>query len=181
MFCAYLVYRFTYFNAWDAGSQKMEIMYGAINTVVLICSSLTMVLAVHAAKLGHRKLIVMFLFLTILLGLVFLGIKGIEYTNHWNAGEVPGLNWHWQDHGNYDPRNVAIFFSLYFVMTGMHAIHMIIGVGLLTWLLIRANKGDFTPEYNSPVEMTGLYWHFVDVVWIYLFPLLYLVSHHHHG
>ncbi len=181
MFCAYLVYRFTYFNAWDAGSQHMEIKWGAINTAVLICSSLTMVLAVHFAKLGKKQLIVLCLLATIVLGLAFLGIKYVEYSNHWHEGEVPGLNWHWHEHGNYDPRNVAIFFSLYFAMTGMHAIHMIIGVGLLTWLTIRAAKGDFTEEYNSPVEMTGLYWHFVDVVWIYLFPLLYLVSHHHHS
>jgi cytochrome c oxidase subunit 3 len=181
MFCAYLVYRYNYFTAWDVGSQHMEIKWGAINTVVLICSSLTMVLAVHAAKLGNKKMIVFFLFLTILLGAAFLGIKAVEYTNHWNAGEVPGLNWHPSELGNADPRHVAIFFSLYFCMTGMHALHMVIGIGLLTWLLIRAQKGDFTSEYNSPVEMTGLYWHFVDVVWIYLFPLLYLVSHHHHS
>ncbi len=180
MFCAYLVYRFAYFNAWDAGSQKMEIKYGAINTAVLICSSLTMVLAVHFAKLGKKNLIILCLLLTIILGAAFLGIKYIEYSNHWAEGEVPGLNWHWHETGNYDPRNVMIFFSLYFAMTGMHALHMIIGIGLLTWLTIRASKGDFTEEYNSPVEMTGLYWHFVDVVWIYLFPLLYLVSHHHH-
>jgi cytochrome c oxidase subunit III len=181
MFCAYLVYRHAYFTAWDVGSQHMEIKWGAINTVVLICSSLTMVLSVHAAKEGNKKMIVFFLFLTILLGAAFLGIKAVEYTNHWNAGEVPGLNWHPSELGNADPRHVAIFFSLYFCMTGMHALHMVIGIGLLTWLLIRAQKGDFTPEYNSPVEMTGLYWHFVDVVWVYLFPLLYLVSHHHHS
>ncbi len=179
MFCAYLVYRFSYFNAWNAGSQHMEILWGALNTGILICSSLTMVMAVHSAKEGNRKLIMLFLILTLLLGLAFLGIKGIEYYNHWQHGEVPGLHWHWEEQGNYDPRQVAIFFSLYFAMTGMHAIHMIIGAGLLTWLLIRAYKGDFSAEYNSPVEMCGLYWHFVDVVWIYLFPLLYLVSKHH--
>ncbi len=181
MFCAYLVYRFNYFTAWDAGSQHMEILWGALNTGILICSSLTMVLAVHAAKLGNKKMIIIFLLATIVLGCAFLGIKWIEYSTHWHEGEVPGLNWHWHETGPYDPRNVAIFFSLYFAMTGMHAIHMIIGIGLLTWLTIRAAKGDFTEEYNSPVEMTGLYWHFVDIVWIYLFPLLYLVSHHHHS
>jgi cytochrome c oxidase subunit 3 len=159
----------------------MEIFWGAVNTVVLICSSLTMVLAVHAAKDGNKKMIVFFLFLTILLGVAFLGIKAIEYHNHWVHGEVPGLHWNWEEVGNYDPRNVAIFFSLYFCMTGMHALHMVIGIGILTWLAFRAYRGDFTAEYNSPVEMTGLYWHFVDVVWIYLFPLLYLVSHHHHS
>jgi len=179
MFCAYLVYRHSYFNAWVAGSQQMEIGLGAINTAVLICSSLTMVLAVHAAKIGDRKLIVLFLVLTMILGAAFLGIKAVEYHGHWVHHEVPGPYFDFEHHGNFDPRQVEIFFSLYFAMTGLHALHMIIGIGLLSWLAMRSWRGDFTATYNSPVEMTGLYWHFVDLVWIYLFPLLYLVSHRH--
>lgn len=179
MFCAYLVYRLSYYNAWVAGSQQMEIGLGAVNTAVLICSSLTMVLAVHAAKTGNRKMLILFLIATIILGLGFLGIKAIEYHGHWVHHEVPGPNFNFEHTGNYDPRHVAIFFSLYFAMTGMHALHMVIGVGLLSWLTFRAFRGDFSPEYNSPVEMSGLYWHFVDLVWIYLFPLLYLISHRH--
>lgn len=179
MFCAYLVYRVAYYNAWVAGSQQMEIKLGALNTAVLICSSLTMVLAVHAAKIGKKNLVVIFLLLTIVLGLAFLGVKAVEYRNHWLHHEVPGPYFHFEHTGNFDPRHVMIFFSLYFAMTGMHAFHMIIGVGLLSWLTIRTLRGDFTENYNSPVEMTGLYWHFVDVVWIYLFPLLYLISHQH--
>jgi cytochrome c oxidase subunit 3 len=181
MFATYLIYRLSYYNAWVAGSQTMEIQLGAINTAVLICSSLTMVLAVHFAKLGNRKLTTLCLILTLVLGLSFLGIKGVEYHGHWVHHEVPGLNFHFEHEGNYDPRQVMIFFSLYFAMTGMHAVHMIIGAGLLTWLLIANGRGRFTPEYNTPVEMVGLYWHFVDLVWIYLFPLLYLISHHHNG
>ena len=181
MFATYLIYRLSYYNAWVAGSQTMEIQLGAINTAVLICSSLTMVMAVHFAKLGNRKLVSICLILTLMLGFAFLGIKGVEYHGHWVHHEVPGLNFDFEHHGNYDPRQVAIFFSLYFAMTGMHALHMIIGAGLLTWLLIANGRGKFTPEYNTPVEMVGLYWHFVDLIWIYLFPLLYLNSHHHNG
>jgi cytochrome c oxidase subunit 3 len=181
MFTAYLVYRLSYYNAWVAGSQTMEIQLGAINTAVLICSSLTMVLAVHSAKLGNRKLTAIFLILTLILGFGFLGIKAVEYHGHWVHHEVPGANFHFEHEGNYDPHQVSIFFSLYFAMTGMHALHMIIGACLLTWLLIANARGRFSPEYNSPVEMVGLYWHFVDLVWIYLFPLLYLISHSHNG
>jgi cytochrome c oxidase subunit 3 len=181
MFATYLVYRISYFNAWVAGSQTMEIKLGAINTAVLICSSLTMVMAVHSAKLANRKLTGLFLVLTLLLGFTFLGIKAVEYHGHWVHHEVPGPTFHFEHEGNYDPRQVSMFFSLYFAMTGMHAVHMIIGAGLLTWLLIANARGRFTAEYNSPVEMVGLYWHFVDLVWIYLFPLLYLISHHHNG
>lgn len=181
VFAAYLVYRLYYFNAWVAGSQTMEIKLGAANTVVLICSSLTMVLSVHFAKLGKRKLTAICLLLTLLLGFTFLGVKAVEYHGHWMHHEVPGPNFHFEHEGNYDPHQVMIFFSLYFAMTGLHALHMIIGAGLLTWLLIANARGRFTPEYNTPVEMVGLYWHFVDLVWIYLFPLLYLISHSHNG
>lgn len=181
MFAAYLIYRLSYYNAWVAGSQTMEIKLGAINTAVLICSSLTMVMAVHSAKLGNRKMTAICLLLTLLLGFSFLGVKAVEYHGHWVNHEVPGPNFHFEHEGNYDPRQVSIFFSLYFAMTGMHAFHMIIGAGLLTWLLIANARGRFSPEYNSPVELVGLYWHFVDLIWIYLFPLLYLISHHHNG
>ena len=182
MFCAYLIYRMDYYTAWVAGSEKMNIFLGTTNTAVLICSSLTMVLAVHFAKLGNRKATAIFLILTIVLGLGFLGIKAVEYHEHWVHHEYPGPNFHFDAPKpgaalQYNPQNVEIFFSLYFAMTGLHAIHMIIGVGLLTWLLVRNARGDFSPYYNSPIEMTGLYWHFVDVVWIYLFPLLYLIRH----
>jgi len=181
MFAAYLVYRLSYYNAWVAGSQTMEIGLGAANTAVLICSSLTMVLAVHSAKLGKRRLTALFLFATLVLGLTFLGIKGVEYHGHFAHHEFPGPGFHFEHAGNFDPRQVEMFFSLYFAMTGMHALHMIIGAGLLTWLLVANARGRFSATYNSPVELVGLYWHFVDLVWIYLFPLLYLISHHHNG
>ncbi len=181
LFAAYLIYRLSYYNAWVAGSRTMEIVYGTANTAVLICSSLTMVMAVHSAKLGKRQLTAIFLLLTLLLGLGFLGIKAVEYHEHWVHHEFPGSNFHFEHEGNYDPHQVEIFFSLYFAMTGMHALHMVIGACLLAWLLIANGRRQFSAEYNSPVEMVGLYWHFVDLVWIYLFPLLYLISHHHTG
>ena len=176
MFCVYLIYRFNYYNAWVSGSQTMDIRLGALNTAVLLCSSFTMVMAVHSAKLSKRNLQVLFLLATIALGLVFLVVKGVEYHDHWIHGEVPGMNYFFDGQ---DPRHAALFFSLYFAMTGMHALHMVIGVGLLTWLTIRALQGAFNSEYHSPVEMCGLYWHFVDIIWIYLFPLLYLISKKH--
>lgn len=176
MFCAYLVYRVSYFDAFVAGSQKMNIMLGATNTAVLICSSVTMVLAVHASKTNQRKLTVLFLLLTILLGMAFLGIKAVEYHEHWVAHEFPGPNFHFD---GLDPQHTQLFFSLYFAMTGLHALHMVIGICIVAGIAYFAWKGKYSSEFHNPVEMTGLYWHFVDVVWIYLFPLLYLISHKH--
>ena len=185
MFCAYLVYRVLYFNSFGAASTTLNVVYGAVNTGVLICSSLTMALAVHASALGRRNALIMFLILTMILGAVFIGIKGVEYHDKFVEHHVPGPNFHFELEGaeaqhfqHVDPHAAEIYFSLYFAMTGLHAIHMIIGFGLLTWLVIAAYRNKFTPEYNSPVEMVGLYWHFVDIVWIYLFPLLYLIDRH---
>jgi cytochrome c oxidase subunit 3 len=185
LFLAYLVYRLQYFPAFAAGSQSLDIKLGAVNTAVLICSSLTMALAVHAAQVGQRKRIVVFLLLTLVLGGVFLGIKAVEYHEKYAHHHIPGPAFHFEEaHGGgpssaLNPQNVQLFFSFYFAMTGMHALHMLIGVGLLTWLVIAAWRGRFTPEYHSPVENVGLYWHFVDIIWIYLFPLLYLINRHH--
>lgn len=185
LFLAYLVYRLQYFPAFAAGSQSLDIKLGAVNTAVLICSSLTMALAVHAAQVGQRKRIVVFLLLTLVLGGVFLGIKAVEYREKYAHHHIPGSAFHFEEaHGGspssaLNPQNVQLFFSFYFAMTGMHALHMLIGVGLLTWLGIAAWRGRFTPEYHSPVENVGLYWHFVDIIWIYLFPLLYLINRHH--
>jgi cytochrome c oxidase subunit 3 len=186
MFCAYLVYRLSYYQSWVDGSQRMDIKLGAINTVVLICSSLTMAMAVHSAQLGKRNLIVIFLIATLILGGAFLCIKGVEYHDHWKNHEVPGqyfsgLDEHGESKGWHDVPHTSLYFSLYFAMTGMHALHMIIGAGLLTWLIIAAYRGKFNASYFSPVENVGLYWHFVDIVWIYLFPLLYLISKKHSG
>lgn len=186
LFCAYLIYRYLYFDSFAAASSTIDVRWGAINTAVLICSSLTMAMAVHSAAIGKRKALVGFLILTLILGSVFLGIKGKEYHDKFVENHVPGPNYHFivepemTEHFHaIDQGKTEIFFSLYFIMTGLHAIHMIVGFGLLVWLILASMKGKFTPAYHSPVEMVGLYWHFVDIVWIWLFPLLYLISRHH--
>ncbi len=184
LFTVYLVYRLKYFSAFAAGSNTLDIRWGAINTAILIGSSLTMALAVHAAQAGRRKLLVLFLGFTMLLGAGFLGVKAAEYHEKFENHHVPGSAFHLDPHDKtfqgVDAGNVQLFFSLYFAMTGMHALHMVIGLGILGVLVVKSWKGRFSPEYNSPVELTGLYWHFVDIVWIYLFPLLYLVDRYHH-
>jgi len=175
LFLTYAVYRSWYPEAFAHGSHHLDIRLGAFNTAVLIASSLTMALAVHAAQTGHRLRLVGFLFLTLLLGSTFLGVKVVEYSHKWHEGLVPGLQWHLQAP---DARQQFIFFSLYFAMTGMHALHMVVGAVGLVILIAFAVQGKYTAEYNTPVEMFGLYWHFVDIVWIFLFPLLYLFALH---
>ncbi len=185
LFCAYLIYRRAYFGDFGAASKSINATLGATNTAVLICSSLTVVLAVWAAQTARRSLLLISLVITMLLGLVFLGIKADEYKDKFEEHHVPGASFSF-DHvpipGHPDqyanPRHAEIFFALYFIMTGLHALHMIIGLGLFAWLLFMAWKGHFTPEYHTPIEIGGLYWHFVDIVWIYLFPLLYLIDRH---
>jgi cytochrome c oxidase subunit 3 len=182
MFCAYLIYRYWYFADFAAASKSLDITLGTVNTAVLICSSLTVVLAVRAAQLGKRQEQVVYLALTLLLGLAFLGVKGIEWSSKFKEHHIPGPGFHFvgtvpQHAGQaVDPQHAQIFFSLYFAMTGMHALHMVIGVGLFSYLLYCAQKGRYTPDYHTPLENSGLYWHFVDIVWIYLFPLLYLID-----
>jgi cytochrome c oxidase subunit 3 len=178
MFTAYIVYRTTHPGAFVAASHELDITMGAINTAVLICSSLTMVLAVSAAQLGQRKGLVGYLIATIVLGSVFLGIKAVEYHEKFVNHHVPGASFHFEGP---DPGGAQLFFSLYFAMTGLHALHMIIGIVLLAILAVRARRGVFGPDYFTPIDMTGLYWHFVDIVWIFLFPLLYLLGGHLKG
>ncbi len=186
LFCAYLIYRGWYFGDFAAASTSINAALGGANTAVLICSSLTVVLAIWAAQTSRRGLLLAMLALTMLFGCAFLGIKGIEYKDKFEEHHVPGASFSFEhekipgsnpvQYAN--PRHAQIFFSLYFIMTGLHALHMVIGLGIFTWLLIMAWRGRFTPEYNTPLEMGGLYWHFVDIVWIYLFPLLYLIDRH---
>jgi cytochrome c oxidase subunit 3 len=182
MFCAYLVYRYWYYNEFAAGSRSLDIWLGTINTAVLICSSLTVALGVRAAHIGNRKLLVILLLLTIVFGFAFLGIKGVEWYQKFEEHHIPGRSFNADDlvkaypQIHIDERHEQIYFSLYFAMTGLHALHMIIGVGIFVFLTYYAWKGRYTPKYYTPVEIGGLYWHFVDIVWIYLFPLLYLID-----
>ena len=176
LFCAYFIYREMYHDAWKAGSHHQNWRIGAANTIVLIGSLLTMALAVWGAQGAKRKFTTLMLILTLLLGGIFVGVKGYEYHEHITEGLFPGTHFTHVEH----PRpeltpGVQMFMTFYFAMTGLHALHMIIGAGLLLWFIRRAWRGDFGPEYYGPVEIMGLYWHFVDIVWIFLFPLLYLV------
>jgi len=178
LFVTYLVYRHGYPDAFTAGSRELLVWAGTTNTAVLITSSLTMALAVEAAQLGQRRRLMLFLVLTMVLGCVFLGIKAFEYYTEFAAHHVPGPAFQF-DAAQF--HHAQIFFSLYFVMTGLHALHMIVGLGLLAVMCWWAYRGVITSEYANPIEVSGLYWHFVDVVWIFLFPLLYLVGRHVHG
>jgi cytochrome c oxidase subunit 3 len=182
MFCAYLIYRYWYYAEFAAGSRSLNIWLGTVNTVVLIGSSLTVALGVRAAQMGKKNLLVILLLLTLLLGLVFLGVKGVEWHDKYVEHHIPGSSFSVADliqdypQLHIDQRHAQIFFSLYFAMTGMHALHMVIGVGLFLYLTFKAWKGTYGPQYYTPIEMGGLYWHFVDIIWIYLFPLLYLID-----
>lgn len=175
MFTGYTVYRTRYHDAWVEGSNHLDLMLGGINTAVLILSSLTMAMAVHSAQVNKRRLLIFFLVATLVLGFVFLGIKTIEYSHKFHDHLVPGPNF--QFTGGH-PQRVQLFYSFYFAMTGFHALHMVIGAGILVALVWMAHRRRFTAEYYNPVENAGLYWHFVDIIWIFLFPLLYLVGHH---
>jgi len=179
MFAAYMIYRYLYYPSWAAGSEKMDFWYGTINTVVLICSSLTMALAVHSAQVGRRKLLVTLLIITMLFGVTFLVIKGVEYHGHWVKNEFPGAGFHVEDVDAAAAVHIELFFSLYWAMTGFHALHMLIGIGIVALITYFSWRGKYGPDYHNPVEITGLYWHFVDLIWIYLYPLLYLISHTH--
>ena len=181
MFLAYSIYRETHKVAFEGASNLLDLKLGAFNTVVLIVSSLTMALAVWASAQGRKNLTSLFLVLTMILGTAFLGIKFVEYKQKFEHHEVPGPHFVVPlDEETHQPlpRQSEMFFSLYFCMTGLHAVHMIIGLGLLTWLILRARRGEFTVRYNTPVDLVGLYWHFVDIIWIFLFPLLYLLGRH---
>jgi len=179
LFMAYMLYRWRDPQAFAAGSHELDITLGLVNTVILIASSLTMAMAVHSAQTDRNKALVRYLVATGILGLAFLVIKYFEYSAKWEHHLVPGPNFHFPELA-IDGR-AEIFFSLYFAMTGMHALHMVVGLALLGWLLVPAARGRFNSQYHNPIECFGLYWHFVDIVWIFLFPLLYLIGRHYHG
>jgi cytochrome c oxidase subunit III len=176
LFMAYLVYRSNSPEGFQEASHHLNVTWGAVNTVVLIVSSLTMALGVRAAQTNEPgRTQAAWIALTMLFGTVFLGVKAIEYTDKFTHHLVPGPNFHWE---GLHPAAAEMFYSLYFCMTGLHALHMVIGLGIMTWLLVTALKNRYDSDYYTPVEVAGLYWHFVDIVWIFLFPLLYLIGAH---
>jgi cytochrome c oxidase subunit 3 len=175
LFCAYLIYRSAHAPAFAAASHELDVVLGTVNTAVLIGSSLTMAMGVWAAQTARRKATAGFLVATIALGGVFLGIKVVEYASKFHHHLVPGAHFRWP---GAEAGAAEQFYSLYFAMTGLHALHMVIGIGVIAALLVPAWRGRYDAAYHNPVEVTGLYWHFVDIVWIFLFPLLYLIGRH---
>jgi cytochrome c oxidase subunit III len=175
LFSSYVVYRTLYQDAFAEASRHLDVTLGGINTVVLLGSSLTMALGVRAAQLGQRRALFAFLVLTMLLGTAFLGIKAAEYYHDYNQQLIPGINFAYPAGG---ARPIQLYFVLYFVMTGLHAIHLIIGIGLVGIMALLAWRGWLSGGGTLQVEMTGLYWHFIDIVWVFLYPLLYLIDLH---
>lgn len=203
VFVAFGVYRGRFLDAFTVGTHLLDLQRGTFNTVLLMLSSFTMSLAVLAARQNKKALIVQWLHVTIFLGVVFLAVKGFEYKAKIDHGLVPGQHFHYEHvtasaahtattvgekpaadsrfeqlAGAVNPNHVQLFFGFYFVMTGLHAVHMIIGIIVLLFILQMAKKGKFSSAYYNPLEVTGLYWHFVDMVWIFLFPTLYLLGRH---
>jgi cytochrome c oxidase subunit 3 len=200
MFLAYTIYRGKYPESFAVASNHLDIWLGGVNTVILICSSFTMALAVYCTQVGKLRLQIIFLIMTMIFGAAFLGIKAVEYHEKYVDNLIPGqlipghkfnptVNPHGAPHDphklelipNSSVRQVELFYWIYFAMTGMHALHMIIGLGIMSFLLYFSIRGRYGPEYHNPIEITGLYWHFVDIIWIFLFPLLYLLGRHMAG
>ena len=173
MFVGYTVYRLLYHAPFGEASRHLDVVLGAVNTGVLLCSSLTMALGVHEAQEGNRRMVMLFLAITAALGMIFLGIKFFEYYQKFEEHLIPGPHFMWN---GADARHASLFFIFYFIMTGMHALHMVIGIGLMAILVFLTWRGKFSSVYYAPIELGGLYWHFVDIVWVFLFPLLYLVE-----
>ena len=172
LFVAYAVFRFLYPEMFLEASSHLDWRMGAVNTVFLITSSFTIVLAVRSAQLSDKKNLIRHLIATFILAGCFMVIKYFEYMSKIEHGYLP-TNFFF---GEGQHEQLPIFFGLYFVMTGLHGLHVVIGMAIIAWLVYRANKNEFHAEYYTPVEMVALYWHFVDLVWIFLFPLLYLVG-----
>ncbi len=218
LFCAYAIYRALHPEVFEYAHYYLDTTLGAVNTCVLIGSSVTAAWAVRNAQLKQTKMLVTNIALTILCGFGFMGIKYVEYSHKIHDGLLPGVHYQpahkaWElpvyqtkfgetapfsaeagdpkaeptptagrvekqmgpHEFNVEPRNVHRFFSIYFCMTGLHGIHVLVGIGLWVWLLLRARTGEFGPEYFGPIDFAALYWHIVDLIWIYLFPLLYLI------
>jgi cytochrome c oxidase subunit III len=173
LFTAYYTYRLFYSEGFSEGTRHLNLTLGAVNTIILMTSSLTMTFAVRSVQLDNRRLLVMLLVLTIILGCVFLGIKAFEYADKVQHHLVPGSGFRFEGP---HAREAHMFYGFYFTMTGIHALHMIGGVVILTVLALQSARGRFSSLYYAPVELTGMYWHFVDVVWIFLFPSLYLIG-----
>ncbi len=172
VFAAYTIFRIFHAEGFAEGSKLLELPLGAINTAVLLTSSLTMALAVHSGQTGKKTLTALFLLITMLLGLTFLGIKFTEYAHKFEEHLYPGSGFHF---AGTHAADIRLFLWIYFTLTALHALHMSIGIGMLAILIVKTLQGKYSEGYYSPLEFGGLYWHFIDIVWIFLFPLLYLI------
>jgi cytochrome c oxidase subunit 3 len=172
LFTAYALYRMLYPSAFHGASLLIETSMGALNTAVLITSSLTVALAYHFSRQSKGKLAAALLGITLLLGLVFLMVKYVEYSHHFHEGHLPGRFYRY---AGLTVPGASMFWTMYFLMTGLHGIHVVAGMGVLAWLAVGSWRGSYGGAYTSPIEVGGMYWHLVDLVWIFLFPLLYLI------
>jgi cytochrome c oxidase subunit 3 len=175
LFTAFTVYRLSNPQAFDAGSAHMEITIGAINTAVLICSSFTMALAVYSSEIGNQRRLALFIVATMIIGAIFLALKFTEYYLHYQDHKVPAF---WFEYHGANAPKVQMFFVFYFVMTGLHALHMTIGLGMLAILLFRTFIGSFSADYHTAIDLGGLYWHFIDIVWVFLYAIFYIPGLH---
>lgn len=171
LFLAYAVYRYFYPETFLHAHEYLSVPLGALNTIILLSSSLTMALGVRAAQTSNQKQLLIQLTFTLLFALAFLVVKYIEYSHKFHLGIFPGKYYTFEDIEGLP----HLFFGIYFVLTGLHGLHVLVGMGVILWMIVRSAKGEFNSNYFTPVENVGLYWHLVDMIWIFLFPLLYLV------
>ncbi len=172
LFAGYAVYRFLFPDSFAEASRHIETWIGLVNTLVLVTSSFTVALGLNRATRGDGRGTALFFGLSVLLALVFLGFKALEYTHHFQEGQLPGR---FYTYAEVQGPGVSLFFALYFMITGLHGIHVVVGGTILTIIGVRAGRGAYTAEYHVPVELAGLYWHLVDIIWIFVFPLIYLI------
>jgi cytochrome c oxidase subunit 3 len=172
LFAAYSVYRFLFADTFADASRHIETWIGAVNTLVLVTSSFTVALGLNRATRGDGRGTARWFGLSVLLALVFLGFKALEYSHHFQEGQLPGR---YYTYAEVQGAGASLFFSLYFLITGLHAIHVVVGMTVLAVIGVRAGRGAFAVEYHVPVELAGLYWHLVDIIWIFVFPLIYLI------
>jgi len=172
LFVAYSVYRYSFPAAFAAASRSSEIWAGTVNTVVLISSSLTVALAIHFVRVDKPRAAVVCLAITIAFAFAFLGIKAIEYTSHFHEHQLPGRFYRFEA---VQLPGASMYWSLYFLMTGLHGLHVLVGMTVLSVILYRTIHGYYSSHYYLGIELAGLYWHLVDLIWIFLFPLLYLI------
>ena len=176
LFVGYILFHEKFPEMFHAGSTFLNWRLGALNTVVLLFSSLTMALSIYYAQLGKKNLVLLNLYVTLACGFIFLTVKYFEYTHKFHEGLFPGAYFSYDGPEAHQFSNLGLYFSFYFVMTGLHGSHVLAGMGLITWLIVRAHRGEFDSHYYTPLECVGLFWHLVDLIWIYLFPLLYLIG-----